>query len=100
MPDRRKLMPVVIPSTPRRPITDSRGFVRERHPDSATGFASLGGEAGLRAYLAVDGRAEAIVEYGDRLRPGVDPVPADLRSLGTRRILLLSGDRAALRSLL
>jgi heavy metal translocating P-type ATPase len=47
----------------------------------------------LQAYVAVDGRFAGTIEYADRLRPGLDKFIADLRLLGVRRTLLLSGDR-------
>ena len=42
--------------------------------------------------MTVDGQAAGIVEYADQLRPGMRPFLERLRHLGTRRILLLSGD--------
>lgn len=47
----------------------------------------------LQAYVAVDGVFAGSIEYADRLRPGLDEFIADLRQLGIRRTLLLSGDR-------
>jgi P-type E1-E2 ATPase len=47
----------------------------------------------LRAYVAVDGAFAGTIEYADELRPGLDRFLADLRSLGLRRAVLLSGDR-------
>jgi heavy metal translocating P-type ATPase len=52
-------------------------------------------DAGLRAYVAIDGEIAGIVEYADALRPGVADVFRDLTSMGVRRIMLLSGDHAA-----
>ena len=52
-------------------------------------------DAGLRAYVAIDGEVAGIVEYADALRPGVADVFRDLTGLGVRRIMLLSGDHAA-----
>ena len=52
-------------------------------------------DAGLRAYVAIDGEIAGIVEYADALRPGVGDVFRDLTGMGVRRILLLSGDHAA-----
>jgi P-type E1-E2 ATPase len=52
------------------------------------------GEA-LRAYVAVDGRGAGVVEFADRIRPGVTGFLATLRALGVRRTLLLSGDDQA-----
>ena len=76
----------------------SRGFLHERHPRSTEQFAELAGDGvggGLRAYVAVDGSAAAIVEYADSLRPGLDRLFAELAAQGLRRIVLLSGDHEA-----
>ena len=51
-------------------------------------------DAGLRAYVAIDGTVAGIVEYADALRPGVPTVFRDLDGMGVRRIMLLSGDHA------
>lgn len=48
--------------------------------------------AGLRAYVAVDGRGVGIIEYADRLRPELSGFLARLERLGVRRTVLLSGD--------
>jgi P-type E1-E2 ATPase len=50
---------------------------------------------GLRAYVAVDGHGAGVVEYADRLRPGLPQLMTTLRHLGARRTLLLSGDDQA-----
>jgi len=55
------------------------------HPDGA----------GLRAYVAVEGRGAGIVEYADAIRPGISAFFAQLRRFGVRRTLLLSGDAQA-----
>jgi heavy metal translocating P-type ATPase len=52
-------------------------------------------DAGLRAYVAIDGAMAGIVEYADALRPGVADVFRDLTGMGVRRTILLSGDHAA-----
>jgi P-type E1-E2 ATPase len=51
-------------------------------------------DAGLRAYVAIDGTVAGIVEYADALRPGLPEVFRDLTAMGVRRIMLLSGDHA------
>jgi P-type E1-E2 ATPase len=51
-------------------------------------------DAGLRAYVAIDGELAGIVEYADAVRPGVADVFRDLTGMGIRRIMLLSGDHA------
>jgi heavy metal translocating P-type ATPase len=52
------------------------------------------GRSGLHAYVAVDGSLAGIIEFADQVRPGAADVIASLRSLGIRRVLLLSGDHA------
>lgn len=52
-------------------------------------------EAGLLAYVAVNGGLAGTVAYADRVRTGVAEVLDDLRALGIRRMLLLTGDHAA-----
>jgi heavy metal translocating P-type ATPase len=51
--------------------------------------------AELRAYVSIDGRLVAVVEYADRLRPELGSVIDDLTHEGVRRIALLSGDHEA-----
>jgi heavy metal translocating P-type ATPase len=74
----------------------SRSFVLEQAPDVAPALAALEpiGD-GLRAYAVADGRPLAILEFADSLRPGLDAMFAQLRALGIRRTLLLSGDHEA-----
>ena len=50
--------------------------------------------ATLRAYVAVDGRLAAVIEYADRVRPELLSVLDSIRGLGIRREVLLSGDHA------
>jgi heavy metal translocating P-type ATPase len=75
-----------------------RAYVLGRHPGAEAGLgealATADGD-GLRAYVAVDGRAGGVVEYADRVRPGVAEFFVALRALGVRRVLLLSGDDPA-----
>jgi len=73
-------------------------FVVRRHPEAEAGLraaVAAGAPEGLRAYVAVDGRAAGVVEYADRIRPGVGSFFTALRALGVRRTLLLSGDDQA-----
>ncbi|HKT60223.1 MAG TPA: heavy metal translocating P-type ATPase, partial [Gemmatimonadales bacterium] len=73
-------------------------FVVRHHPEAESGLqAALAASDGakLRAYVAVDGRGAGVIEYADRLRPGMREFFADLRRLGIRRTLLLSGDDQA-----
>ena len=80
-------------------IVGARSFVLETVDGIGRDFATMepGGanEAGLQAYVAVDGRAAGIVTYADEIRPGLEPFFADLEQLGVHRTLLLSGDRIA-----
>ncbi len=52
-------------------------------------------EAGLRAFVAVDGKWEGYIEFADQLRPGLSAFFGRLQELGVRRTLLLSGDNAS-----
>lgn len=47
---------------------------------------------GLRAYVSVDGRAAGVVSYADQLREGSAALMDELRGMGVKRLLLLSGD--------
>ena len=73
-------------------------FVVSRHPSAEPALRDLLSrepEAGLRAYVAVDGRGVGFVEYADRLRPELAGFISRLRRLGLSRIVLLSGDDQA-----
>jgi P-type E1-E2 ATPase len=48
---------------------------------------------GLRAYVVIDGRLSGIVEYADKIRPGIPELLSSLRTQGVKRALLLSGDQ-------
>lgn len=74
-----------------RVVVGGRGFV-EASLATANGADPDSGGAGLRAYVAVDGALAGTLEYADRLRPSASTVIEDLRRLGVRRTLLLSGD--------
>ena len=51
-------------------------------------------EAGLgRVLVGVDGKLEAVIVMGDRLRPGANTLAADLRRAGIAHVALVSGDR-------
>jgi heavy metal translocating P-type ATPase len=74
-------------------VVGARSYVLERTPNGADTVAALeSGDAGLRAFVAVDGTVAGMVEYADALRPGVSDVLRDLRALGVQRVMLLSGD--------
>jgi heavy metal translocating P-type ATPase len=51
-------------------------------------------DATLRAYVEVDGRLAAVIEYADEVRHELPPVLKTLRQKGINRIVLLSGDHA------
>jgi heavy metal translocating P-type ATPase len=71
----------------------ARAYILDQPGVSADDVATLEhGGNGLRAYVAVDRRLAGIVDYADRVRPGIAQVFADLRQLGIVRLLLLSGD--------
>lgn len=74
----------------------SRGFVLDRHPGLEDRLDQLAPvEDGLRAFIAIDGAPAGVVHWEDRLRPGLADFFADLRRLGVRRAILLSGDHEA-----
>ena len=50
--------------------------------------------ATLRAYVSVDRRLAAVLEYADQLRPDLAGLLGALESSGIRRVALLSGDHA------
>ena len=73
-------------------------FVVHRHPAAEPPLRALLAQrpgVELRAYVAVEGHAAGVIEYADRLRPELTGFITDLRRLGVRRILLLSGDDQA-----
>ena len=79
-----------------RVVVGARSFMLDATSvDEARLRAVEPNDAGLRAYVAIDGEIAGIVEYADALRPGVADVFRDLTALGVRRIMLLSGDHAA-----
>jgi heavy metal translocating P-type ATPase len=80
----------------RRVTVGALSLIREREPAAAATLDGNGaGEPGLRAYIAVDGKAGGIVTFADRPREGADRVLEGLRRLGLRRHVLLSGDDSA-----
>jgi heavy metal translocating P-type ATPase len=79
----------------RRVTVGGWAYVTEREPGAETGLRRLVAEEArpsLRAYVAVDGRAAGVIEYADRLRPGVRDFISRLQALGLRKTVLLSGD--------
>jgi heavy metal translocating P-type ATPase len=51
-------------------------------------------DATLRAYVEIDGRLAAVIEYADEIRSELPHVLAELRAEHISRIVLLSGDHA------
>jgi heavy metal translocating P-type ATPase len=79
----------------RRVSVGGWAFVLRCHPEAETGLRTAlqsAPDGGLRAYVALGGEGAGVVEYADRLRPGIGEFLASLRRLGIRRTLLLSGD--------
>jgi heavy metal translocating P-type ATPase len=73
-------------------------YVLRRHPGAEAGLrAALAadGTDALRAYIAIDGLGAGVIEYADEIRSGIPGFLANLRRLGVRRALLLSGDDQA-----
>jgi heavy metal translocating P-type ATPase len=82
----------------RRVTVGGRSYVTGSAPGAEAGLERLmAGERrdGLRAYVAVDGHGAGVIEYADRLRPGLDDFLRRLRAMGVRRTVLLSGDAQA-----
>jgi len=50
----------------------------------------------LHAHTAIDGRFAGTIEFADRVRQGAAELVTALRALGLHKILLLSGDNAAI----
>ncbi|HYN80006.1 MAG TPA: heavy metal translocating P-type ATPase [Gemmatimonadaceae bacterium] len=69
-------------------------YALDRYPVVRAALDSLNDQGeGLRAYVVVDGRLSGIIEYADRVRPGIPDLLSALRRLGVKRALLLSGDQ-------
>jgi heavy metal translocating P-type ATPase len=72
----------------------ARSFVVPLCADTAALASLEEGTTALRAYVGVDKRLVAVIEYADQLRGEVGSVIDDLLDAGVRRIALLSGDHA------
>jgi heavy metal translocating P-type ATPase len=79
-----------------RLVVGGRHWVADQFPSEAAALAKLSGD-GRRtlAWIVIGGRAAAVVEYQDRLRPGVATLVARIRALGLSPLILLSGDHEA-----
>jgi heavy metal translocating P-type ATPase len=79
----------------RRVLVGARGFVIPQTVDGAAVSDRLEHpDATLRAYVAIDDRLAAVLEYADELRPDIGALLARLKRSGVDRFLLLSGDHA------
>ncbi len=75
-------------------VVGAREFVRRTAPGAVeTLDAADGGQAALRAYVAVDGHPAGFLEFADAVRPEAAALLRRLRDLGITRMALLSGDR-------
>ncbi|HTK56698.1 MAG TPA: heavy metal translocating P-type ATPase [Gemmatimonadales bacterium] len=79
----------------REVVVGSLAFVAERAPEAARAFREAPATNGLHAFAAIDGRAAGVLHFADRIRPEARRTVGELRDLGMRRILLLSGDHTA-----
>ena len=71
-------------------------WVGEDSPRSRRRLTAMhDGHSGLRAAVAIDGEPAGVIEFADRVRPDLAPFFDDLRRLGLRRTMLLTGDRLA-----
>ncbi len=79
-----------------RVTVGSLSYVAAEQPAALAGLTRVHEQTtGLRACMAVDGAAAAVITYADLARDGLPAFFAELRSLGVSRILLLSGDHEA-----
>jgi heavy metal translocating P-type ATPase len=79
-------------------VVGSWAYVTGGRRKLQTGFGAVlhpGEAAELRAFVSVDGHPGGIVEYADRPRPRIGEFVHELRALGLRRVILLSGDDQA-----
>jgi len=73
-------------------------FIVRRHPAAEaalTELLAINPEPALRAYVAIEGQGAGMIEYADRIRSELAGFFPQLRRLGLRRVLLLSGDDQA-----
>lgn len=78
-------------------LLGSEGFLRQAGvpPGSSFGLDAAAAAAGLVAWLAVDGHMAAAFVLTDGVRPEAPRTIRQLRAAGLRRLVLLTGDRAA-----
>jgi heavy metal translocating P-type ATPase len=75
----------------RRVSVGTRRYVSRESPEAN---AALPEPEGLHACIVVDGVPAGVVLYEDRIRPHAADMLRELRALGIRRTILLSGDHA------
>ena len=78
----------------RRVCVGARGFAQACIAAPREEEATQPGAPGLRAHVVVDGHAAGTIEFADQVRPRLAGFFTDLRDLGVRRTVLLSGDSA------
>jgi len=77
-------------------VVGSRAFVATKSTVSLDQFTPYeDSDAGLRAYVLLDGKPAGIIEYEDALRTELPALLKTLRRFGIKRRVLLSGDRIA-----
>ncbi|HZE09115.1 MAG TPA: heavy metal translocating P-type ATPase, partial [Gemmatimonadaceae bacterium] len=77
-------------------VVGSRAFVSTKATESLDQFAQYErSEAGLKAYVLLDGKAAGIIEYADEMRTELPVLLRTLQRFGITRRVLLSGDRTA-----
>lgn len=74
----------------------ARSFVTSRHPRTRAAVDRMDytdmSRPELRAYVAVDGELAGLIEYADRIRPGMQDLVRQLRDDGIGHVMILSGD--------
>lgn len=75
----------------REVLIGSQRFLKRSHP----GLELMDGAGeGLRAWVAVDGKAAGQIVFADQLHPEAERLVRALRTLGMHRVLLVTGDHA------
>jgi heavy metal translocating P-type ATPase len=67
-------------------------LIEELAPQAADAFRAQTPRSGLVSYVAIGGRAQAVLHFADRIRHDAAETVAGLRALGLARIRLVSGD--------
>ena len=74
-------------------LVGSPRFLKERL--GSAGPAQVGAAVALEAYVAVGGKPSGMIRLNDSLRPGVDTMLRQLKEMGVRHTVMLTGDNAA-----